>query len=99
MRTPLSQRGESRIYALRKSAGSQGQPKLKDHVLICHSLKSESQEAPVMGGYLNVKVSIFQIQDKEPVPWAYLHEICFKVIILKERFIRAGSDTLNRGWV
>ncbi len=26
-----------------------------------------------MGGYLDVKVSVFQIQRKEPVPWAF-HE-------------------------
>ncbi len=43
-------------------------------MLISHSLEGESQEPPVVGGYLDVKVSIFQIQRKEPLPWAYLHE-------------------------
>ncbi len=58
----LSQRGKSRIHALRKSAGSQGQPKGEDRVLISHSLEGESQEPPVVGGYLDVKLSVFQIQ-------------------------------------
>ncbi len=35
-------------------------------------LKVESEEWPVVGGYLDVKVSVFQIQAKEPVPLAYL---------------------------
>ncbi len=43
----LSQRGESRIHASCKSAGSQGQPKRQDLVLICHPFKCESS---VMGG-------------------------------------------------
>ncbi len=34
----LSQRGESRIHGLCKSAGSQGQPKRQDLVLISHPL-------------------------------------------------------------
>ncbi len=54
--------------------GSQGQPKGKERVLIIYSLEGGSQELPVIGGYLNVKVSVFQIQRKEPVPWAYLRE-------------------------
>ncbi len=58
----LSQRGKSRIHAFRKSVGSQGQPKGKDRVLISHSLEGESQEPPVVGGYLDVKLSVFQIQ-------------------------------------
>ncbi len=32
----------------------------------------ESKESSVMGGYLDVKVRIFQIQQLKPVPWAYL---------------------------
>ncbi len=60
----LSQWGKSRIHALRKSAGSQAQPKGEGRVLISHSLEGESQEPPVVGGYLDVKVSIFQIQRK-----------------------------------
>ncbi len=31
-----------------------------------------------MGGYLDVKVSVFQIQRKEPVSWAYLREDLFQ---------------------
>ncbi len=27
-----------------------------------------------MGGYLNMKVSIFQIRWQEPIPWEYLRE-------------------------
>ncbi len=30
------------------------------------------------GGYLDVKVSIFQVQRKEPVPWAYLRQDLFQ---------------------
>ncbi len=30
------------------------------------------------GGYLHVKVRIFQIQQHEPVPWAYLREDLFQ---------------------
>ncbi len=60
----LSQQGKSRIHTLRKSAESQGQPKGKDRVFISHSLEGESQETPVVGGYLDVKISIFQIQQK-----------------------------------
>ncbi len=50
MDSQLSQRGKSCIHALRKSAGSQGQPKGKDRVLISHSLEGKSQEPPVAGG-------------------------------------------------
>ncbi len=46
----LSQRGENRIHASCKSAGSQGQPKRQDLVLICHPFECESQESSVMGG-------------------------------------------------
>uniref|UniRef100_A0A673MXA1 Protein FAM184A-like n=1 Tax=Sinocyclocheilus rhinocerous TaxID=307959 RepID=A0A673MXA1_9TELE len=53
----------SRVHALRKSAGGQGQPEGKDRVLISHSLERESQESPVTGGYLDVKVCILQVQN------------------------------------
>ncbi len=56
----LSQRGESRTHASRKSAGSQGQPKREDLVLICHTFECEFQELSVMGGYLDMKLSVFQ---------------------------------------
>ncbi len=36
------------IHASRKSAGSQGQPKREDLVLICHPFECESQESSVM---------------------------------------------------
>ncbi len=62
------------IHAIHKSAGSQGQPKGKDRVLISHSFEGESQEPPVVGGYLDVKVSIFQIQQKKTVHLACLRE-------------------------
>ncbi len=39
----LSQRGESHIHASCKSAGSQGQPKRQDLVLICHPFDCESR--------------------------------------------------------
>ncbi len=74
----LPQRGESRIHASCKSAGSQGQPKRQDLVLICHPFECESQESSAMGGYLDVKVCVFQIQRHEPVPWAYLREDLFQ---------------------
>ncbi len=45
----LCQRGKSCIHALRESAGSQGQPKGEDHVVLSHSLEGESQELPVVG--------------------------------------------------
>lgn len=59
--SPLSQRRENHIYALCKSAGGQGQSEWNDRVLIYHSLRSESQVAPVKEGYLVMKVSIVQI--------------------------------------
>ncbi len=73
MRIPSCLSGKSHIHALRKSAGSQGQLKGKGRVLISHSLEGESQEL-LVGGYLDEKVSVSQIQRKEPVPWAYLRE-------------------------
>ncbi len=45
----LSQRGETRIHASCKSAGSHVQPKRQDLVLICHPFECESQESCVMG--------------------------------------------------
>ncbi len=47
-------------------------------MLISHTLKGESQEWLVVGGYLDVKVSVFQIQGKEPVSWAYFQEDLFQ---------------------
>ncbi len=32
----------------------------------------------MVGGYLDMKVGIFQIPLKEPVPWAYLREDLFQ---------------------
>ncbi len=63
----LSQRGESHIHALRKSARSQGQPKWADLVLICHPFECESQESSEMGGYLDVKVCVFLFFGDEEV--------------------------------
>ncbi len=51
---------------------------MQDHVLISHTLEGKSQEWPMVGGYLDVKVSVFQIQAKEPVPWANLQEDLFQ---------------------
>ncbi len=45
----LSQRGESHIHASCKSAGSQGQPKRQDLVLISRPFEYKSQESSVMG--------------------------------------------------
>ncbi len=45
----LSQRGESNIHALCKSAENQGQPKWQDLVLISHPFEFKSQESSVMG--------------------------------------------------
>ncbi len=42
--------------------------------VVSHSLEGESQESSVMGGYLDVKVCIFQIQRTEPVPCANMRE-------------------------
>ncbi len=53
------------IHASRKSAGSQGQPKREDLVLIGHPFECESQESSVMGGYLDVKVRIFAYLRKD----------------------------------
>ncbi len=62
----LSQQGKSRIHALRKSTGSQRQPKGKDRVLISYSLEGKSQKPPVVGGYLDVKVTeLFQCNHPE----------------------------------
>ncbi len=75
MRIPICRRGERATSMHRvKVRGSQGQPKREDLVLIRHPLECESQELSVMGGYLDMKVSVFQIQWHEPVPWAYLRE-------------------------
>ncbi len=71
MQIPICLRGEN---ALRKSAGGQRQSNGKDGVLISHSLEGESQESSVMGGCLDVKVCVFQVQRKEPVPCANLRE-------------------------
>ncbi len=65
-------------HASCKSAGSHGQPKRQDLVLISHPFKCESQKSSVMGGYLDVNVRVFQIQRHEPVPWAYLREDLFQ---------------------
>ncbi len=75
MRIPICLRGE-RAGSMHfvKSTGSQRQTKGKDRVLLSHSLEGESQESPVMGGYLDVKVCVFQVQRKEPVPCANLRE-------------------------
>ncbi len=64
----LFQRGESRINASCKSMGKEGQPKRQDLVLISHPFECESQESSVMGGSLDVKVCVFQIQRHKPVP-------------------------------
>lgn len=40
--------------------------------------KANLQESPVMGGYLNVEVRIFQIQREEPIPLAHLLEDLFQ---------------------
>ncbi len=58
----LSQRGESHIHSSCKRAGSQGQPKRHDLVLICHPFECVSQKSSEMGGYLDVKVRVFQVQ-------------------------------------
>ncbi len=47
-----------------KVRGARDSPKGNDRALISHSLEGESQETPVMGGYLNVKVGVFHIQRK-----------------------------------
>ncbi len=63
MRIHICRRREGcRIHSSRKSAGSQGQTKWEDLVLIWHPFDCESQESSVMGGYLDMKVCVFQIQ-------------------------------------
>ncbi len=63
-----------------KVRGARDSPKsvyrvcVQDRVLISHSLEGESQESSVMGGYLDVKVCVFQVQRTEPVPCANLRE-------------------------
>ncbi len=83
------------IHALRKSVGSQGYPKGKDRVLISHSLEGESQEPPVVRGYLDDRVSVFQIQQKKQSPGYICARICFDLIILNGRFIRARFRCLR----
>ncbi len=75
MRIPICLGGE-RAGSMHfvKSTGSQRQTKGKDRVLLSHSLEGKSQESPVMGGYLDVKVCVFQVQRKGPVPCANLRE-------------------------
>ncbi len=43
-----------------------------------------------MGDYLDVKVGVFQVQKKEPVPWAYLREDLFQCSH-PERLIHEGA--------
>ncbi len=61
-----------------KVRGARDSP--KGRTLRSHTLEGESQEWPVMGGYLNVKVSIFQIPGN-----FFCEKICFNVIILNGR--------------
>ncbi len=63
MRILLCLRGE-RVHALRKSVGGQRQYKGKDLVLISHSLEGKSQKSSVMGGYLDLKVCVLQVERK-----------------------------------
>ncbi len=76
MESHLSQREESRIHALCKSARSQGQSEGQDCVLICQSLKGESQEPSVKGGLPGCESKHLsypeKINRKKPVPWANL---------------------------
>ncbi len=55
------QRRNSWIHALRKSAGSQRQSESMDRILITNSLEGESQESPMMMGYLDVKEHVFNL--------------------------------------
>ncbi len=76
-------------------AWSQGQPEGKNRALISHSLEGESQELPVVGGYPDVKVGVFQVQRKEPVLWADLREDLFQCSHPERAF---HKGTLDRGW-
>ncbi len=42
--------------------------------------QAESQESPVVGGYLDVKVGVFQVQREELVLWVDLQEDLFQCI-------------------
>ncbi|MGL5292748.1 MAG: hypothetical protein ACRC9V_03005 [Aeromonas sp.] len=39
-----------------------------------HGLANSAALSSVMGGYLDVKLRVFQIQGEEQVPWAYIPE-------------------------
>ncbi len=46
--------------------------------MVVELLRLQSQESSVMGGYLDVKVHVFQIQRHEPVPRENLQEDLFQ---------------------
>ncbi len=47
------------------------------------------------GGYLDVKVCVFQVQRKKSVPWTICERICFSMIILNDLFMRARFRCLR----
>ncbi len=72
------------IHASCKSAGS-----LQVPCIDMPPLRMQISRIVCDGGYLDVKVRVFQIQRHEPVPGHICGRICFKVIILNDLFIRA----------
>ncbi len=88
MRIPICLSGE-RTTSMHfvKVRGARDSP--KDRVLICHSLQGKSQESSVVGGLS----ASFRSSEKNPGHTC--ERICFNVIILNGRLMRARFRCLR----